>query len=314
MGSLSPETAQMLTAWADAAEGFDKAATGANAGQGPSESPSSSSANHNGALDLGSSTIIATVKPGERFLQKTLQLQDYLQTLPVAEAQVVMLGMQALMGPAKAAIGLAGSVLLNAAFGDQIDAFKEGAAVGITAGITDSDKATVQADHEKAKQEYAAGNEDYLNGDGYVLASRFLIDVVAGEIGSLGGKVAGRAIGVVSGPKGTNTPPAPRNASNLAGGPLENAAQISGRFKLDGGPVNGTLYRADNQGNITSYAVYDSAGMIVKRVDVTGTAHANVSTPHVIEYGRNQLPDGTTRVQSPSSKLAPRPAKSDEIP
>lgn len=106
----------------------------------------------------------------------------------------------------------------------------------------------------------------------------------------------------------------PRNASNLAGGPLQNAAQISGRFKLDGGPVNGTVYRADNQGNITSYAVYDSAGMIVKRVDVTGAAHANVQTPYVIECGRNKLPDGTIRVQSPSTKLAPRPAKPEEIP
>ncbi|WP_133775989.1 polymorphic toxin type 24 domain-containing protein [Pseudomonas graminis] len=122
------------------------------------------------------------------------------------------------------------------------------------------------------------------------------------------------ASGDTVGAKGINSPSAPRNASDLAGGPLQNAAQISGRFKLDGGPVNGTVYRADNQGNITSYAVYDSAGMIVKRVDVTGAAHANVQTPHVIEYGRNKLPDGTIRVQSPSTKLAPRPAKSDEIP
>ncbi|WP_157064568.1 polymorphic toxin type 24 domain-containing protein [Pseudomonas ficuserectae] len=72
--------------------------------------------------------------------------------------------------------------------------------------------------------------------------------------------------------------------------------------------------QADNQGNITSYAVYDSEGLIVKRVDVTGAAHANVPTPHVIEYGRNTLPDGTVRVQSPSTKSAPRPAKLDEIP
>ncbi|WP_124410008.1 polymorphic toxin type 24 domain-containing protein [Pseudomonas sp. R4-34-07] len=49
--------------------------------------------------------------------------------------------------------------------------------------------------------------------------------------------------------------------------------------------------------------------MIVKRVDVTGAAHANVSTPDVVEHGRNELPDGTIRVQSPSTKLAPRPAK-----
>jgi filamentous hemagglutinin len=31
----------------------------------------------------------------------------------------------------------------------------------------------------------------------------------------------------------------PRNASDLVGGPLENATKISGRFKLDGGPANG---------------------------------------------------------------------------
>ncbi|WP_095632106.1 DUF637 domain-containing protein [Pseudomonas sp. PICF141] len=106
----------------------------------------------------------------------------------------------------------------------------------------------------------------------------------------------------------------PRNASNLAGGPLQSATQVSGRFILEGGPANGTMYRADNQGNITSYAVYDSSGMIVKRVDVTGAAHANVATPHVIEYTKNTLPDGTIRVQSPSTKSPPRPATLDEIP
>jgi filamentous hemagglutinin len=105
-----------------------------------------------------------------------------------------------------------------------------------------------------------------------------------------------------------------RNAQHLDGGPLEDATQISGRFKLDDGPPNGKLYRADNQGNITSYAVYDSAGMILKRVDVIGAAHAGVETPHVIEYGRNSLPDGSIRVQSPSTKLAPRSANLDEIP
>ncbi|BBN63831.1 MULTISPECIES: polymorphic toxin type 24 domain-containing protein [Pseudomonas] len=71
--------------------------------------------------------------------------------------------------------------------------------------------------------------------------------------------------------------------------------------------------QADNQGNITSYAVYDSEGLIVKRVDLTGAAHANVPTPHVIEYGRNTLPDGNVRVQLPSTKFAPRPANLDEI-
>ncbi|MEC3889690.1 hemagglutinin repeat-containing protein [Xanthomonas campestris] len=108
--------------------------------------------------------------------------------------------------------------------------------------------------------------------------------------------------------------PAPRNAGNLAGGPLENASQVSGRFKLEGGPSNGTLYRADNQGNVTSYATYDEKCMILKRVDVTGSAHGGVPTPHVIEYGRNTLPDGVIRVQSPSTKTLPRKSKPSEIP
>ncbi|MDY1017835.1 filamentous hemagglutinin N-terminal domain-containing protein [Pseudomonas coleopterorum] len=134
--------------------------------------------------------------------------------------------------------------------------------------------------------------------------------MVAAASMAVGGK-AGRG---AEKPKVDTTPRVPRSASNLEGGPLQSASQVSGRFKLDGGPINGTVYRADNQGNITSYAVYDSAGMILKRVDVTGAAHASISTPHVIEYGRNKLPDGTVRVQSPSTKLAPRPANPDEIP
>ena len=109
-------------------------------------------------------------------------------------------------------------------------------------------------------------------------------------------------------------PQAPRNANSVEGGPLENTTQVSGLFKIDGGPASCTVYRADNQGNITSYAVYDSKGMIVKRVDVTGAAYASVPTPHVIDYGRNKLPDGTVRAQSLSTKLAPRPATMDEVP
>ncbi|WP_420107863.1 polymorphic toxin type 24 domain-containing protein [Kluyvera genomosp. 2] len=65
---------------------------------------------------------------------------------------------------------------------------------------------------------------------------------------------------------------------------------------------------------MTSYATYDANGMIIKRVDVSGAAHGGVPTPHVIEYGRNTLPNGQVRVQSPSTKSLPRPVKVDEIP
>ncbi|WP_373568462.1 polymorphic toxin type 24 domain-containing protein [Pseudomonas sp. LJDD11] len=65
-----------------------------------------------------------------------------------------------------------------------------------------------------------------------------------------------------------------------------------------------------------NFWTHEKHGVCRSRVQppVTGAAHANVQTPHVIEYGRNKLPDGTIRVQSPSTKLAPRPAKPGEIP
>ena len=106
---------------------------------------------------------------------------------------------------------------------------------------------------------------------------------------------------------------APRNEGNLAGGPLENAQKYSGKFK-ENGPANGVLYRADNRGNVTSYAVYGADGIILKRVDVTGASHGGVPTPHVVVYGRNMLPDGTVRAKEPSTKTRPRPAYVEEIP
>jgi len=164
--------------------------------------------------------------------------------------------MQALMGPAKAAVSLAGNVLLNAVFGDQIDALKEGAAIGMTAGLVGEDKATVQKEHEKAKQEYAAGNDEYLNGDGYVLASRFLIDIVAGEIGSLGGKVAGRAIGVA--PVNTGGPQGAAKSEMLGAGGTQTASKTlwkgNGKERIDvenpnPGQRPGQVHYQDNKNN-----------------------------------------------------------------
>jgi len=106
--------------------------------------------------------------------------------------------------------------------------------------------------------------------------------------------------------------PTPRQVGNLQGGPLGNATQMSGRFNLESGPPSGTVFRADNQGNITSYATYDANGQILTRVDVTGAAHNGIPTPHVLEYGRNTLPDGSIRVRPP--RTDPRPAIPDEIP
>ncbi|WP_199897658.1 polymorphic toxin type 24 domain-containing protein, partial [Asaia platycodi] len=101
-----------------------------------------------------------------------------------------------------------------------------------------------------------------------------------------------------------DTPPSPkpRNESDLSGGPLENATKWSGHFPDKGGPSSGTLYRADNKGNITSYATYDKDGLIVKRVDVTGKPHGGVPTPHVLEATRNIAPNGTVHVAGQNVK------------
>ena len=69
----------------------------------------------------------------------------------------------------------------------------------------------------------------------------------------------------------------PRKANNLEGCPLENATQVRGRFPLENWPINGKLFRADNQNNVTSYAVYDEKGMIMKRVDVTPAIEEEIS-------------------------------------
>ena len=78
-----------------------------------------------------------------------------------------------------------------------------------------------------------------------------------------------------------------------------------------GAQPNTLVYRADN-GTVTSYATYDNNGLIIKRVDMTGAAHRGVETSHVIEYGRNYLPNGTVR-ESLNTKLPPRKPRPDEL-
>ncbi len=85
--------------------------------------------------------------------------------------------------------------------------------------------------------------------------------------------------------------------------------QVSGRFPLDGAGARNLLYRMDGK-KITSYIVYDDSGRAIKRVDLTGKAHANVPTPHAVEYKYNQNSAGEIFVQAEKTV---RPAKLDEI-
>lgn len=95
-------------------------------------------------------------------------------------------------------------------------------------------------------------------------------------------------------------------ASNL----IASGTQVRGYFPLDGVSARAVLYRMDGS-NITSYIVYDDDGRAIKRVDVTGKAHAGVPTPHVVEYRHNKNPAGNIFVQAEKTV---RPATADEIP
>jgi hypothetical protein len=91
---------------------------------------------------------------------------------------------------------------------------------------------------------------------------------------------------------------------------IANGTQVSGYFSLDGANPREVRYRMDGN-NLTSYIVYDDNGRAIKRVDLTGKAHAGISTPHVVEYKHNRNPAGDIFVQA--EKLV-RPATIDEIP
>ncbi|MCL1465276.1 polymorphic toxin type 24 domain-containing protein [Argonema galeatum] len=91
---------------------------------------------------------------------------------------------------------------------------------------------------------------------------------------------------------------------------IAKGTQITGYFLLDGANPREVRYRMDGS-NITSYIVYDDNGRAIKRVDVTGKAHASVPTPHVVEYQHNQNPARSIFVQA-EKKV--RPATADEIP
>ncbi|MBD2311728.1 hypothetical protein H6G20_08660 [Desertifilum sp. FACHB-1129] len=91
---------------------------------------------------------------------------------------------------------------------------------------------------------------------------------------------------------------------------IANGKQVSGHFPLEGEEARAILYRR-NESNLTSYIVYDEEGKAIKRVDLTGKAHAGIPTPHVVEYSHHQNSQKKIFVQA---NKRVRPAMPDEIP
>ncbi|WP_130903352.1 hemagglutinin repeat-containing protein [Pseudomonas sp. Sample_23] len=140
----------------------------------------------------------------EGVLNEVSDLLTYASTLPadkVDQMKTVAIGAQAIMGPMKFALSLAANGIMNLAAGEKIEEYKSKAAFNLTVFFTgkntEEEIEALDVSNELAKSEHAKGNKDYpLDGDGRVVASRFLIDAVLGEFKAIGAKATGRVLEV----------------------------------------------------------------------------------------------------------------------
>jgi RHS repeat-associated protein len=91
---------------------------------------------------------------------------------------------------------------------------------------------------------------------------------------------------------------------------LQHGRQVSGRFPRAAGP-NEVLLRRDAAGRVTHYQVFDEQGLPLRRVDVTGRAHGDIPSPHVLEFERHVNPTNGEVFVKPGPI---RPALPGEIP
>lgn len=135
-----------------------------------------------GVLTLGEGDSFDVQTKGELLLDHATFLKQQLDKLPVAEAQAAMLAIQALMGPVKAALGVASSVAVNWFFGDKIAEIKEELAIGAADPLVRPTDSELKGSHDQAKQDYQQGKSE-LDGNTYVIGAEFLIDIALGGIG-----------------------------------------------------------------------------------------------------------------------------------
>lgn len=105
-------------------------------------------------------------------------------------------------------------------------------------------------------------------------------------------------------------PVPPKRATRAVDDLLQGGRQVRGRFPRTAG-AHEVLLRRDIAGNVTHYQVFDDQGLPLYRVDVTGSAHGDVPTPHVLEFERHTNPDTSEVFVKPGDV---RPARPEEVP
>lgn len=136
--------------------------------------------------------------PGGKLLAQTEQLQHFMDQLPVEQAQLLAMGVQAVMGPAKMAVGLAGNVLINKLFGDKIEAAKDALAKSIASELSGKSKDSLEKSDNTFKKLHENGASDQ-KGDIYVQGASTLLNIALGTTAKATVAVAGKISGVIGG-------------------------------------------------------------------------------------------------------------------
>ncbi|MGG7558031.1 hemagglutinin repeat-containing protein [Pseudomonas sp. ES3] len=153
-------------------------------------------------VDADGNSMIVNFKPlvpstpGGNVLVQADALQTYLDKLNPAQAQLVRLGIQAVMGPAKAAVSLAGNVVVDKLFGDKIADAKDALSKSLASELSGKSKDDLEHSDDRFKELFKRGATDQ-KGDVYVRGATTLLDIALGTVTNAAGSVAGKAIGIV---------------------------------------------------------------------------------------------------------------------
>ena len=174
-------------------------------------------------VDADGNSMIVNFKPlvpstsGGNVLVQADALQTYLDKLNPAQAQLVRLGIQAVMGPVKAAVSLAGNVVVDKLFGDKIADAKDALSKSLASELSGKSKDDLEHSDDRFKELSKLGATTQ-KGDVYVRGATTLLDIALGIATNAAGSVAGKAIGIVG--KGSSDG-VTKGRDELGGGPKD---------------------------------------------------------------------------------------------
>ncbi|WP_238340409.1 hemagglutinin repeat-containing protein [Pseudomonas sp. SWRI92] len=174
-------------------------------------------------VDADGNSMIVNFKPlvpstsGGNVLVQADALQTYLDKLNPAQAQLVRLGIQAVMGPVKAAVSLAGNVVVDKLFGDKIADAKDALSKSLASELSGKSKDDLEHSDDRFKELSKLGATTQ-KGDVYVRGATTLLDIALGTATNAAGSVAGKAIGIVG--KGSSDG-VTKGRDELGGGPKD---------------------------------------------------------------------------------------------